>query len=137
MNKLNTLTGNRAKAGFTLIEVIAVLVLLGILAAVAVPRYLDLTDAAEQRALDAGIAELNGREATSWANQMLLTSGNPVDATVFAGIDAGDATTNGLGADYTWSAGPTASGGTLEFGDAEAVLDRTASSDESPGRWDR
>ncbi len=36
----------RNQKGFTLVEIIAVLILLGILAAVAVPKFIDLTDVA-------------------------------------------------------------------------------------------
>lgn len=129
MNSRHTL---RNQQGFTLIEIIAVLVLLGILAAVAVPKYLDLTDSAKGKAIDAGIAELNSRESVTWGNTKLSTAGWTNDAAIFAAMD-----TN-LGADYAWTVAATAAGGTLSFQSGAGVaLTRTASTTTAPGTWRR
>ena len=102
------------RKGFTLIELIMVTIILGILAAVAIPRYMTTVEKAEAAAEDAVISSIKAGLET-YAVEQLMDNGrrswptNPWDAleTKPAGYDASD--TDDADTDGEWTFNTTTS----------------------------
>ncbi len=73
--------------GFTLIEIIAVLVILGILSAVAVPKFINLQEDARNKAALAAIAEVKARLSLGYGKYLLINGEEPDTIVEICGAD--------------------------------------------------
>ena len=86
--------------GFTLIEILSVMVIMGVIASVGVKKFDILSETATINALQSGIRELRTRETVEWTKIKLSTTGYKNDAEVFDEVD------KNIGRGYSWNPGP-------------------------------
>ena len=112
----------RNQEGFTLVEIIAVLVILGILAAVAIPKYFDLQSEARDKALDAALGEGVGRVNQHFAKELLQgdTPGQIIYNDTTIGSNLGDFTLDTVSAGNTITLTVTGNTGTQLAGQSKA-----------------
>jgi len=117
------------RKGFTLLELMAVLVIMGVMFSVAIKKYDLLSDSASINALKAGVRELNTQETLVWIDMKLSDTGWTGD------VDVYNAVGKNLGRGYGWNPGPTITGGTLHYEGQSVALVRNQSKRNIAGSW--
>ena len=115
--------------GFTLIELISVMVIMGVMTSVGVKKYDILSDSAEITAIKAGIRELNTQESLVWIDMKLSDAGWTADVDVYNAVE------KNLGQGYRWNPGPAIIGGTLQYKSQSVTLVRNQSTRHTVSSW--
>ena len=115
--------------GFTLLETMSVLVIMGVIFSVAIKKFDLISDSASMTAIKTEVRELNSQESLVWIQMKLSDIGWVSDVDVYNAIE------KNLGQEYNWSPGPAISGGTLHYKSQSVALVRNQSTRHTVGSW--
>ena len=119
----------RNQKGFTLIELISVMIIMGVIGSVAIREYDNFTNTASLKILTTAVKELNVREVLIWTNMKISYDGYTNDADVYAALSTD------FGPRLRWNPGPNIGGGTLHCESASSDLTRIPSSMTAAAKW--
>jgi prepilin-type N-terminal cleavage/methylation domain-containing protein len=122
----------RNQKGFTLIELVSIMIILGVLGSVAIRKYDNLTNTANESVLAVTVEELNARESlicANMANMKISNEGYTNDTDVYTALNTD------IGSRLKWNPGPTIDGGTLHIESQSIVLNRIHSTNSAAGKW--
>jgi prepilin-type N-terminal cleavage/methylation domain-containing protein len=114
--------------GFTLVEIIVVLVIMSVMASIAIRRVIALDSTATQKSIECAVAELNSRERLTWSRVRVSASSWINDTQLCAEMNTH------LGPDFNWIL-MVPDGGTLSFRGYQVLLERKPSTESESGSW--
>ena len=77
---------NSTKSGFTLVEIMIVVAIIGLLAAIAIPNFVKARTASQKNACIANMKQIDGAIST-WALEAKVSNGSNVDTSALFGSD--------------------------------------------------
>lgn len=127
----------KGQGGFTIIELACVLVVVAIIAAVAIPKFIAFTDEAKAGKSSELCGILNGQEQMFFAEATLdpsLLDTQSMNEYVWNEISTGVLARGDVS--LTSATGASDTSHTIQYGETEVVLNRTNPINSRPGYWE-